>query len=79
MGDGDEDDPCLDVGNFMKRNITSSALSVLPKTGHTMNIEEPALFNAVVEDFMHTVECGRWTLRDPRSQTVNILSQDKEK
>lgn len=64
---GDEDDPCLDVGNFMKRMIPSAALSVLPKTGHTMNIEEPALFNAVVEDFFHTVECGRWTLRDPRS------------
>lgn len=76
---GDEDDPCLDVGNLMKRMIPSAALSVLPKTGHTMNIEEPALFNAVVEDFMHTVESGRWTLRDPRSQTVNILSQDEEK
>ncbi|EDP64509.1 hypothetical protein BAL199_27166 [alpha proteobacterium BAL199] len=75
---GDEDEPCLDVGNFMKRNIPSAALSVLPKTGHTMNLEEPALFNAVLEDFMHTVESGRWTLRDPRSQTANILSQDEE-
>lgn len=71
---GDEDDPCLDVGNFMKRMIPSAALSVLPKTGHTMNIEEPALFNAVVEDFFHTVECGRWDLRDPRSTTGAIIT-----
>lgn len=71
---GDEDDPCLDVGNFMKRMIPSAALSVLPKTGHTMNIEEPALFNAVVEDFFHTVECGRWGLRDPRSTTGAIIT-----
>ena len=60
---GDEDEPCLEPGLLMKRMIPSAALSVLPKTGHTMNIEEPALFNAVVEDFLHTVECGRWTLR----------------
>ncbi len=76
---GDEDEPCLDPGNFMKRNIPSAALSVLPKTGHTMNLEEPALFNAVVEDFLHTVESGRWTLRDPRSVSGGIVTPAEEK
>jgi len=75
---GDEDEPCLDVGNFMKRNIPSAALAVIPKTGHTINLEEPAKFNAVVEDFIHTVECGRWTLRDPRSQGGGIITPGKE-
>ncbi|NQW08391.1 MAG: alpha/beta hydrolase [Alphaproteobacteria bacterium] len=76
---GDEDEPCLDVGNFMKRKIPSAALAVLPKTGHTMNIEEPAKFNAVVEDFLHTVECGRWSLRDPRSIGGGIITATEEK
>ena len=75
---GDEDEPCLEPGLLMKRMIPSAALSVLPKTGHTMNIEEPALFNAVVEDFLHTVECGRWTLRDPRSTGGGILTVDQD-
>lgn len=75
---GDEDEPCLDVGNFLKRSIPSAALSVLPKTGHTMNLEEPAMFNAVVEDFLHTVESGRWTLRDPRSVSGGIVTPAEE-
>ena len=71
---GDEDEPCLDVGNFMKRNIPAAGLVVLPKTGHTLNLEEPDKFNAVVEDFLHTVESGRWTLRDPRSVGGGIIT-----
>jgi len=73
---GDEDEPCLEPGLLMKRTIPSAALSVLPKTGHTMNLEEPALFNATVEDFLHTVECGRWSLRDPRSTGGGIITRN---
>jgi hypothetical protein len=25
------------------------------------NLEEPALFNSLLEDFFHQVESGRWT------------------
>jgi pimeloyl-ACP methyl ester carboxylesterase len=48
----------------MKRAIPTCGLAVLPKSGHVMNIEEPALFNRVIEDFFHTVEAGRWVNRD---------------
>ena len=74
---GDEDEPCLDVGLFMKRTIPSSALVMFPRTGHGMNLEEPAWFNQFLEDFFHQVESGRWGLRDPRSVTKSILGQDK--
>jgi len=73
---GDEDDPCLDVSLYLKRAITSSALAFLPRTGHTCNLEEPALFNQFCETFIHQVECGRWTLRDNRSMTASIISAD---
>ena len=34
------------------------------KTGHTINLEEPAAFNQAVEDFIHGVERGRWRERN---------------
>ena len=70
---GDEDDPCLDVALFMKRNIHSSALVLLPRSGHLINLEEPALFNQMLGDFIARVDVGRWEMRDKRSITSNIL------
>jgi len=29
-----------------------------------LNLEEPALFNRIVEDFLHQVEQGRWISRE---------------
>jgi len=48
---------------MMKRAIATCGLAVLPKSGHVLNIEEPALFNRLLEDFFHTVEAGRWNTR----------------
>jgi pimeloyl-ACP methyl ester carboxylesterase len=70
---GDEDDPCLEASLMMKRTIPSAALTVLPRTGHTLNLEEPVAFNTALDDFFHQVEAGRWTPRDPRSLTGSIL------
>jgi pimeloyl-ACP methyl ester carboxylesterase len=64
---GDEDEGCLDTNLMLKRTIPSSALAVLPRTGHTSNLEEPEQFNALVSDFLSKVDAGRWPLRDPRS------------
>jgi len=70
---GDEDDPCLDVGLFMKRNIPSSALVLLARSGHLINQEEPALLNQHLGEFMSRVDADRWEMRDPRSMTSDIL------
>jgi len=70
---GDEDDHCLQPGIFLKRVIPACGLAVLPKAGHTLNIEEPALFNQLVSDFLATVEQGRWLARDPRSTPAEIM------
>ena len=66
---GDEDDPCLEPAIFMKRKIATSALVVIPKSGHAINLEEPDLFNRAVLDFLTAVDAGRWSRRDPASQT----------
>jgi len=70
---GDEDDHCLQPGIFLKKTIPASGLLVLPKTGHTLNIDEPALFNQFVSDFLATVEQGKYLPRDPRSVPAEIM------
>jgi pimeloyl-ACP methyl ester carboxylesterase len=62
---GDEDDATLEPSLLMKRTIATAALAVLPKSGHALNLEEPTLFNRLVEDFIHTAESGRWVAREP--------------
>jgi pimeloyl-ACP methyl ester carboxylesterase len=57
---GDEDANCIEPALFMKRNITRSGLVVFPQAGHAINLEEPAIFNRMVLDFLTSVEAGKW-------------------
>ena len=57
---GDEDEPCIEPGIFMKRTIPVSGLSCFPQSGHAINLEEPDLFNRTVLDFLTAVEAERW-------------------
>jgi len=61
---GDEDDACLEPALFMKRTISTAGLLVIPRSGHTINLEEPDLFNRHVLDFVTAVDHGRWTRRN---------------
>jgi pimeloyl-ACP methyl ester carboxylesterase len=70
---GDEDDHCIQPGVFMKKTIPACGLLILPKTGHTLNLEEPDHFNRFTLEFMHAVEAGRWTPRDPRALPSEIM------
>jgi 3-oxoadipate enol-lactonase len=51
----------------MKRNIPRAGLEIFPRSGHTLNLEEPERFNRSLLDFMTAVDAGRWEARDPRS------------
>ena len=64
---GDEDDPCVGPSLFLKKHLPAAGLAMFPKSGHVLNLEEPALFNASVERFVALVEAGRWPVRDRRS------------
>lgn len=74
---GDEDWPCLAPGLMMKETIPSAALVVMANCGHTINIEEPDAFNAIVGDFVVQVDAGRWPMRDPRAVGKSILGVEK--
>jgi len=70
---GDEDEPCLEPDLFLKRCIPAAGLWVMPRTGHTLNLEEPVAFNAGVEAFHASVEAGAWGPRDPRSVSSPVM------
>ena len=70
---GDEDEPCLEPGLFMKRAIPTAGLVIVPKTGHTINLEEPEAFNRIVSDFLGAVESGRWQARNPASLSSSAI------
>lgn len=71
---GDEDDPTLEPALYLKRTIPTSALLVLPKCGHTMNLEYPDAFNRAVLDFVTQVDAGAWRPRIPESMSGAIIA-----
>ncbi len=75
---GDEDEGCLEPALMLKRTIPSAGLAILPQTGHTANLEEPGLFNEIVDRFLAAVDRGAWRPRDPRSlseSTTGMLAR----
>jgi 3-oxoadipate enol-lactonase len=56
----------------MKRHIPRAGLEIFPRSGHTLNLEEPERFNRSLLDFMTAVDAGRWEARDPRSLSTAV-------
>jgi pimeloyl-ACP methyl ester carboxylesterase len=57
---GDEDVRCLETNLMLKSALPNAGLWMCPNTGHAINLEEPAAFNAQVESFLGAVERGSW-------------------
>jgi len=57
---GDEDENALDAGVFIKRCCAAARLSVVPATGHVVNLEEAAHFHRITDEFLAQVESRRW-------------------
>lgn len=66
---GDEDEACLDANVWLKRTMPASGLYVAPKSGHLLNLEDPARFNQEISDFICAVDKGTWPERDPLTAT----------
>lgn len=67
---GDEDETCLEPALLMKRRIPNAGLWIFPKSGHAINLEEPAQFNWAVLDFLTAVEQERWLPREGVSASL---------
>ena len=57
---GDEDPGAIESGLFMKKVSPAVQLSVVPATGHLVNLEEPDLMHRLTEDFFALVESKQW-------------------
>jgi len=73
---GDEDEPCLEASLMLKRTIPTAHLGVLPGSGHAINLEEPALFNQLLENFLAQVDAGADFSRDPVARPLSIWGPD---
>jgi pimeloyl-ACP methyl ester carboxylesterase len=56
---GADDEGCIKPSHFLKETLPGARLEVLAKTGHGVNLEEPALVNEMVERFVDEIEARR--------------------
>ena len=57
---GDQDAPALEPSRFLRDTAPHAGLAVAPMCGHTLNSEEPELFNRTAGAFLAAVDAGRW-------------------
>jgi len=72
---GDEDEPCLEPSVYLKRTIPSAGLAFLPRTGHTVNLEEPARFNELCAELFTLSDMGLARLRGPAATRRNSFGK----
>lgn len=53
---GEEDEPCVKPSHFLSETLPGARLEVVAKTGHAVNLEEPALYNRRVLGFIEDAE-----------------------
>jgi pimeloyl-ACP methyl ester carboxylesterase len=56
---GEEDEPCIKPSHFLKEILPGAQLEIVAKTGHCVNLEEPALYNRLVMGFIESIEARR--------------------
>nr|WP_256570622.1 alpha/beta hydrolase [Bradyrhizobium sp. CCGUVB1N3] len=57
---GDEDHPCLDGSLFLKRVVPTAGLLVIPRSGHTIPLEEPDIVSRALFELFSAVSMGTW-------------------
>ncbi|MBI4082314.1 MAG: alpha/beta fold hydrolase [Candidatus Lambdaproteobacteria bacterium] len=60
----DQDANCIEGSWFLKRTLPLAGLEAFPRSGHTLNLEEPERFNRALSEFLSLVEAGRWQRTD---------------
>lgn len=73
---GDEDDGTIGLALFLKRTLPRCGVLMVPRTGHTINLEEPTVFNTAVESFINSVEHDKWGELDAVARQKYFLLPD---
>lgn len=64
---GGEDEPALEASRYLGRCLRQGDLIVMPGVGHTVNLEEPEMFNDALRGFFAAVENDGRNLPTPRT------------
>lgn len=75
---GDEDELVIEVNVFLKRTMPTAGLAVLPKSGHLINLEDPAIFNRAIDEFLAAVATARWPVRAPGTTGANAYTPQED-
>ncbi len=75
---GDEDELVIETNVFLKRAMPMAGLLVLPKSGHLINLEDPAIFNRAIDEFHAAVAAGDWPARAPGSTAANAYNPQQD-
>lgn len=70
---GDDDKAAVDASVMLKHVVPGAGLVVFPRSGHTLNLEEPRLFNIVLETFLNRVTNGTWTPKSEPVETDSVM------
>ena len=49
---GEKDEPFINASQYMAKKVPNSTYVVIPDAGHAANLDQPAAFNAAVEEFL---------------------------
>ena len=52
----------LDGSLFLQRIFPTEALQIVPRTGHTITVEEPEIINAALDGFFAAATEGNWMI-----------------
>jgi pimeloyl-ACP methyl ester carboxylesterase len=69
---GDEDTTCVETNLWLKGILPSAGIWMAPQTGHAPNLEDPAAYNRVVQDFIDAVERGGWATAVPAQASARM-------
>ena len=53
------------AASFSSATALTAGLLVIPRSGHNVPTEEPAMFNAALADLFTAAEAGRWLAHKP--------------
>ena len=76
---GDEDDSTHDLAVHLKQHVPRCGVLSCPRPATRINLEEPAAFNAAVQDFLHAVENGTAGARvTVAGKSYTLIPRDKQ-
>jgi 3-oxoadipate enol-lactonase len=64
---GDGDRAAIDASRVLVAGLPDARLEIIPNAGHVVNLAQPQRFNAVLHEFLDTLQVGGLAFRAPKA------------